>query len=118
MRQGTLYGQTMKMKLFITMSILAAGLQFTPIVCAEDTNDAAKGGRRHAERWANLPADEREKLKAAHDKAMNDPAVKAKSKMRQARKEFRDAMHAAMLRDDPSLQPILDKMPKGGKGED
>jgi hypothetical protein len=109
----------MKMKLFITMSILAAGLQFIPILCAEDTNDAAKSGRRHGEHWTNLPSDEREKLKTAHDKAMNDPAVRAaKNKMRQARKEFRDAMHAAMLRDDPSLQPILDKVPKGGKGED
>lgn len=47
---------------------------------------------------------------------MSDPGVRgAKDRMRQARKEFRDAMHAAMLRDDPSIQPILDKMPKREK---
>jgi hypothetical protein len=47
-------------------------------------------------------------------KAMQDPAVQAAhDKMRQAHKEFRDAMHAAMLKADPSIQPILNKIPQG-----
>ena len=69
-------------------------------------------------RFASLPADERQKLKAAHEKAMQDPAVRAAhDKMRQAHREFRNAMHAGMLQADPSIQPILDEMPKGGKGD-
>jgi hypothetical protein len=45
---------------------------------------------------------------------MQDPAVQtAQEKMRQADNEFRDALHASMLKADPSIQPILDKMPKG-----
>ena len=60
---------------------------------------------------------EREKMKAAHQKAMQDPTVQAAHvKERQARKEFRDAMHAALLKADPSLQPVLDKMKTGEKG--
>jgi len=47
---------------------------------------------------------------------MQDPAVQAAhDKMRQAHKEFRDAMHAAMLKADPSIQPILNKMPAGNR---
>jgi hypothetical protein len=48
---------------------------------------------------------------------MQDPAVQAAhEKMRQAHKEFRDAMHAAMLKADPSIQPILSKIPGRNRG--
>jgi len=39
-------------------------------------------------------------------------------KLRQAHKEFRNAMRAAMLKADPTIQPILDKMPRGNRDED
>ncbi len=62
-------------------------------------------------RWANLSEDERARLKAAHQKAMADPAVQAaREKLRQARREFREVMRPALLKADPSLQPILEKM--------
>ena len=62
-------------------------------------------------RWANLSEEERAKLKAAHQKAMEDPAVRAaQEKLRQARREFRQVMRPAMLRADPSVQAILDKL--------
>jgi hypothetical protein len=107
------------MKSLMTMSILAAALQIAPITFGQDENEPGKGGpRHHQERLANLSADEREKLKAAHQKAMQDPVVQAaQEKMRQADKEFRDALHASMLKADPSLQPILDKMPTGERHE-
>jgi uncharacterized protein YbaA (DUF1428 family) len=109
----------MKMKSLMTMSILAAALQTAPITFGQDANEAGKGGsRHHEERFANLSADEREKLKAAREKAMQDPGVQAAhEKRRQADKEFRDALHASMLKADPSIQPILDKMPKGERHE-
>ena len=107
------------MKSLMTMSILAAALQTTPISFGQDANEPGKGGPRHQEeRFANLSADEREKLKAARQKAMQDPLVQAaQEKRRQADKEFHDALHASMLKADPSIQPILDKMPKGERHE-
>lgn len=109
----------MKMKLLITAAILTAAAQLNPVACGEDQKGQGASWRGHRnERFANLSADERQKLQAAHEKAMQDPAVRAAhDKMHQAHREFRDAMHAAMLKADPSIQPILDKMPKGGKGE-
>jgi hypothetical protein len=42
---------------------------------------------------------------------MTDPAVQAaREKLRQARREFRDIMRPALLKADPSIQPILDKL--------
>jgi len=107
------------MKSLITMSVLTAALQIAPITFGQDENEPGKGGRHHhEERFANLSADEREKLKAAHQKAMQDPVVQAaQEKMRQADNEFRNALHASMLKADPSIQPILDKMPKGERHE-
>ena len=101
------------------MSMLAASLSFAPFAFSEDSNDAGKGWHRHhGERFANLSPDEREKMKAAHQKAMQDPAVQAAhAKMRQAHKEFREAMHAAMLKADPSIRPVIDKMKAGEKDE-
>lgn len=60
---------------------------------------------------ANLTEDERTRLRAAHQKAMTDPAVQAaREKLRQARREFREIMRPALLKADPSIQPILDKL--------
>jgi uncharacterized protein YbaA (DUF1428 family) len=104
------------MKLLMTMSILVASLQFAPVVFGQD-EEQGKGGRgRWEQRLANLSPEERQKLQAARQKAMQDPAVQtAHDKMRQAHKEFRDAMHAAMLKADPSIQPILNKIPAGNR---
>jgi len=51
------------------------------------------GRRRWEQRLSNLSPEERRKLQAGRQKAMQDPAVQAAhDKMRQAHKEFRDAM--------------------------
>lgn len=66
--------------------------------------------------WRGLSPEERQKLQTARQTAMQDPSVQAaRDKMRQAHKEFRDAMHAAMLKADPSIQPILNKIPSGNR---
>ena len=106
----------MKMKFLITMSVLGIALQFTPIARGQDENQGGRG-RRWEKRLANLSPEERQKVKAAHRKAMQEPSVRAaREKMRQAHKEFRDAMHAAMLKTDPSIQPILSKIPTPNRG--
>lgn len=107
------------MKALVITSILTAALQFAPLAAGENSPGREERLRGHRqERFANLSEAEREKLKAAHREARQDPQVQAaRQKMRQARKQFRDAMHASMLKADPSIQPILDKMPKTPKGE-
>ena len=66
---------------------------------------------RRARLLANLTEDERARLRAAHQKALTDPAVQAaREKLRQARREFREVMRPALLKADPSIQPILDKL--------
>ncbi len=109
----------MKLKTLLIISAAAATLQFAstgfaqvPDAQGHDWN--GKHGRHgeHAQFLANLSVEERAKLRAAHQKAMADPALQAaKDRMRQARRELRDSRRAAMLRADPSIQPILDKIP-------
>ena len=103
----------------ITVSLLVGALQFSPVLFGQDSNQQPAGrGGRWQQRLANLSPEEREKLKAAHQKAMQDPAVQAAhEKMRQARQEFIASIRAAMVKADPSIQPVLNKIPRGGRGE-
>ena len=104
----------MKTKLtFLLVPTLAAALQFAPTVLAQSPADkpARQFQMERRARWANLNEEERSRLKAAHQKAMADPAVQAaRDKLRQARREFREVMRPAMLKADPTIQPILDKV--------
>jgi len=116
----------MKAKLtFLLVPTLAAALQFAPSVLAQSPAERPprqfqmeRQMERRA-RWASLNEDERSKLKAAHQKAMGDPAVRAaRDRLRQARREFRDVMRPALLKADPSIQPILEKMRPERPGRD
>jgi hypothetical protein len=98
---------------FLLVSTLTAALQLAPAVLAQSPADkpARQFQMERRARWASLSEDERARLKAAHQKAMADPAVRAaRERLRQARREFRDVMRPALLKADPSIQPILDKM--------
>jgi len=85
----------------------------------------------------SLSEDEHKKLMAAREKAKADPSVQAAEKKKEsaqspedrktASEEYRKTMHEAILRADPSVAPLLEKMaPKppppappgpGGDGE-
>jgi len=98
---------------FLLVPTLAAALEFTPRVWAQSPADRPmrQFQMERRARWANVNEEERAKLKAAHQKAMADPAVRAaRERLRQARREFRDVLRPALLKADPSLQPILEKM--------
>ena len=98
---------------FLLVPTLAALLQFAPDVRAQSPADkpARQFQMERRARWASLTEEERSKLKAAHQKAMADPAVRAaRDRLRQARREFREVMRPALLKADPSVQPILEKM--------
>jgi len=71
----------------------------------------------------SLSQDEKDKLKAASEKAQQDPKVQAaRAKMEAAAKEMREAMNAALTAADPSVEPILKKLEaareKAMKGRD
>lgn len=66
---------------------------------------------RMEERMRNLTPEERQKLDAAREKTKGDPkVVAAMDDLRATRQDFQETMHAAMLKDDPSLEPILQKV--------
>jgi len=58
---------------------------------------------------------EKAQVKAAHDKAIQqDPSLEQKMKdARQAMESARKEMHAAMIKADPAIAPILEKMHPG-----
>jgi len=79
--------------------------------------DAQPGGRRggggfgRGPGYDSLSQEEKDKLKAASEKAMNDTKVKeAREKMESASKEFREALQAAQIAADPSVEPIVKKL--------
>jgi hypothetical protein len=113
----------MKAKLtFLLVWALAGTLHFAPNIFAQQPQDRPFRqfqNERRAARWAKLNEEERAKLRAAHQKAMADPAVQAaRDRLRQARREFREIMRPAMLKADPSIQPILDKLRAERQGRD
>ena len=110
----------MKMKTIVAISVLAGLIQLASFSFGQDSNKPDKGWRHnHDDHLASLTPAERQKVEAAQKTAMQDPTVQAtREKMKQARKAFRDAMHAAMLKADPSIQPILEKIPKHERSED
>src|ERR1700730_14909372 len=97
---------------FLLVPTLAAALQFAPALRAQPPTD--RPGllfqmERHA-RWASLSEEERAKLKAAHQKAMAEAAAgAARDRLGKARREFREVLRPALLKADPSIQPILEK---------
>ena len=108
----------MKAKLiYLLVPALACAAQLAPNLVAQppEKDRPDRPFRRFQDdrraRFANLTDDERTRLRAAHEKAMQDPAVQAaREKLRQARREFREVLRPALLKADPSIQPILDKM--------
>jgi hypothetical protein len=102
--------------LLLIAGAVSAYLCLVQFVPAQET---AENDPHHAgwKKWIEqLPGGEQVRLKAVHALAMEDPAVRAADeKRKQAEKEFHDILRAAMLKIDPTVQPILDKMPKAKK---
>ena len=112
---GLQYEQ-MKLKLNVLLvPALACVSQFAPNLSAQSPERSERPFRQFQNerraRLASLTEDERARLRAAHQKALMDPEVRAaREKLRQARREFRELMRPALLKADPSIQPILDKL--------
>ena len=68
------------------------------------------GGDLRRSQFSTLSLQEQAKLRSAHDMAMRDPALmQSRARYEQARREFRDRLRDALLKADPSVQPILEK---------
>jgi tripartite-type tricarboxylate transporter receptor subunit TctC len=108
----------MKTKAVLIVTVVAAALQFAPMIHAQGADDQGfRRNGRHARFLANLSPDERAKLKAANQKAMADPTLQAaKERRRQANREFRQLRRQKMIEADPSVQPILDKIQAERRG--
>ena len=101
------------MKTLSFLCIIALCLVAPTAPLAQNQPNADGRGARWQQKLAGLSAAEREQLRTAHIKAVRDPAVRAAQiKMRQAHREFREAMRSSMLKADPTIQPILTKFRK------
>ena len=74
---------------------------------ADDENE----GKKMRRAYETLTPDEQRQLRAARKTAMQDPSVKAAEATRATdRKGYRKAMREAMLKADPNIGPVLEKM--------
>jgi hypothetical protein len=98
-----LYFSVMKRQVLVT-ALLAV------LVAASGLAQGPQGNQFRQGRFSRLSMDEQARLRSAHDMAMRDPALAAtRQRYEQARKEFRDKLRDALLKADPSVQPILEK---------
>jgi hypothetical protein len=114
----------MKTKTIVTLLTAAMLNSGVAVLMAQDAPNPAGGelrqqgkpGKQRMQRprmRAPLTPEEHEKLKAAREKAKSDPkVVAARDDMQAAGKGMRDTLHAALLKEDPSLGPILEKIEK------
>jgi hypothetical protein len=104
----------MKIRSLIIVATLVGTLQLSPVLVGQDPNDGAVGrGGRWQDRMSNLSPDEQQKLISARQKAMADPTVQAAEEtMKEARRAYLTSIRTAMLKADPSVQSVLDKMPR------
>lgn len=112
-------GMKMKPCIRALMGVVSATL-LASTVLAQQPQD--KGARRvqnqRSSRLAALNAEEQNRLRAAHEKALMDMQVRAaREHLQQARREFRDVMGPALLRADPSVQPILEKLRRPARAD-
>ncbi|MEP7071112.1 MAG: hypothetical protein ABI839_01865 [Verrucomicrobiota bacterium] len=66
----------------------------------------------------NLSADERAKLYSAHEAAMHNPDLAAlRERYLREKRAYREELQRALLKADPSVQPILEKVRKRPAGD-
>lgn len=110
------YSPAMTLKPFVLSLAVLTIVQLAPFAFAQevDGSDVRREVREREERVNKLSTEEQLKLRAAEQKAAEDPAVKAALQKRNtAIQEFRAALRASMIKSDPTVQPILDKVAIG-----
>lgn len=112
----------MKFRLCLIATLFAAS-QISPLLYAQGiTGGAPTQQESVVEQPVNAPQsqgpqltlEEQLKIRAAQRKAAEDPAVRAAlAKRDQAIEDFRKALHDAMVKVDPKLEPTLQKISIG-----
>lgn len=91
------------------------------------TCSAKEGRKHHKGELRELTQPEREQFKAAMEKVKNSPELTAarqaveQAQTKEAKKAAHHALeqtrHDLLLKADPTIQPVLDKLPKHPRGE-
>ena len=108
----------MKLTPLLTLSI-ATVVTLGPLrlfVQAEEPDQTAVLNEftRREENLGRLSIEDQLKVRAAQQKALEDPGVKAALENRdKAMIEFRNKLRAAMVAADPAVRPILEKIAQG-----
>lgn len=103
------------------------GASPSTISASTNANVWQQAGRHEPAGMANLTESERQQLKSLHEQVKNDPSVIAAKEAKQsattpearhaAEETMHQAMHDAMIKADPSVGTILEKLhPTGGTG--
>src|SRR5437868_3908015 len=99
-----LYFSGMKRQFLVT-ALLAVLVATSGLAQGPQGNDFRRG------RFSRLSMEEQARFRSARDMAMRDPALAAtRQRYEQARNEFRNKLREALLKADPSVQPILEKV--------
>jgi hypothetical protein len=99
-----LYFSVMKGQILVT-ALLALLLPASGFAQGPQGNDFRR------KRFSRLSMDEQARFRSAHDMALRDPALAAtRQRYEQARNEYRNKLREALLKADPSVQPILEKV--------
>ena len=93
---------------------------------ARNASEGREGNRQDRQGYSGLDEADRQKLIAAREKARLDPAVetaeqakrdaKSPEERASAAEAYRKAMRAAILKVDPSIEPLLDKIGRPSPG--
>jgi|tagenome__1003787_1003787.scaffolds.fasta_scaffold19170631_2 hypothetical protein len=108
----------MKLNLLLTIfvaTIVAFG-QFVPSAKGQDPDNTATVNefKRREENLGKLDVEDQLKVRAAQQKALEDPEMKAALEQRdKAIREFRAKLREKMVAADPSVKPILDRIAEG-----
>ena len=103
----------MTLKPFVLSLAVLTIVKLAPLASGQDVDgsDVRREAREREEKVNKLSIEEQLKLRAAEQKAAEDPAVKAAlEKRNKAINEFRVALRAGMIKADPTIEPILQKV--------
>ena len=108
------------MKLFLCVGMI--GVAFLAISSLGRAQDLEGKGHKHhkLQEWLSLlSGEDRAKLHSVREQALKDPAVQeAYQRHKKAQSEYRELLHKQMLKTDPSLKPLLDKIDDLKKHDD
>ncbi len=101
------------MKSFLLLLAVTAAWQLTPILRAQeiDGSDIAAQLRDREARVNKLSVEDQLRIRAAEQKASQDPAVKAAMEKRnEAIREYRAVVRASMIKADPSIAALIEQV--------